>query len=204
MLKIEEIIDVPEGREIKRAIAVKMVILGFKTKGICDLLDVSDSFVSKWKIIYENEGADGLRLHYKGGVGFLTESQRNQILFHLKDKPHYSVEELRDLIERRYGVVYQSKQSYYDILKEAGLSWHRTQAVNPKRDEDQVLLKREEIKKNWTTVETRLLKVNLLFMLRMNVICYGAIARDMSGAGAAKGRKSRLGTSRKDRLTTGR
>ena len=108
---------------------------------------MSDSFVSKWKTIYENEGAGGLRLRYKGGAGFLTASQRNQILFHLKDKPHYSVEELRDLIERRYGVVYQSKQSYYDLLKEAGLSWHRTQAVNPKRDETQVLLKREEIKK---------------------------------------------------------
>jgi putative transposase len=65
----------------------------------------------------------------------------------LKDKPHYSVEELRDLIECRYGVVYQSKQSYYDLLKEAGLSWHQTQAVNPKRDEGQVWLKREAIKK---------------------------------------------------------
>ena len=147
MSKLEDIIDVPEGREIKRAIAVKMVDLGFKTKDICDLLDVSDSFVSKWKTVYENEGADGLRLRYKGGAGFLSESQRNQIIFHLKDKPHYSVEELRDLIERRYGVVYQSKQSYYDLLKEAGLSWHRTQAMNPKRDETRVLLKREEIKK---------------------------------------------------------
>lgn len=61
------------------------------------------------------------------------------------------MEELRDLIERRYGVVYQSKQSYYDLLKAAGLSWHRTQTVNPKRDEGQVLLKREAIKKNWTS-----------------------------------------------------
>jgi putative transposase len=103
--------------------------------------------VSKWKTIYENEGANGLRLHYKGGTGFLTESQRDEIFFHLKDKPHYSVEELRDLIECRYGVVYQSKQSYYDLLKEAGLSWHQTQAVNPKRDEGQVWLKREAIKK---------------------------------------------------------
>ena len=34
-------------------------------------------------------------------------------------------------IKRRYNIVYQSKQSYYDILKDAGLSWHRTQAVNP-------------------------------------------------------------------------
>ena len=90
MLKLEEIIDAAEGREIKRAIAVKMVLLGFKTKDICDLLEVSDAFVSKWKIIYENEGAGGLRLHYKGGPKFLTDSQRREICFHLRDKPHYS------------------------------------------------------------------------------------------------------------------
>ena len=155
MLKLEEIIDSPEGREIERAIAVKMVLRGFKTKDICGLLEVSDSFVSKWKTIYENEGANGLRLHYQGGTGFLTESQRDELFFHLRGKPHYSVEELRDWIERRYGVVYQSKQSYYDLLKEAGLSWHQTQAINPKRDEGQVALKREEIKKNLRTVRQR-------------------------------------------------
>ena len=33
------------------------------------------------------------------------------------------------------------------MLKEAGLRWHQTQAINPERDEGQVLLKREEIKK---------------------------------------------------------
>jgi putative transposase len=147
MLNLEDIINSSEGREIKRAIAVKMTIQGFKTKDICDLLEVSDSFVSKWKTIYENEGADGLKLHYRGSAGFLTEQQRDTILFYLKDKTHYSVEALRDLIEHWYGVVYQSKQSYYDLLKDAGLSWHQTEAVNPKRKETEVLLKREEIKK---------------------------------------------------------
>lgn len=155
MLELEDIIDSPEGLEIKRALAVKMIIHDFKTKEICFLLDVSDSFVSKWKTIYENEGAEGLRLKYKGGTGFLTEAQRFEIFFHLKNKPYYSVEELRDLIEHRYGVVYQSKPSYYDMLKEAGLSWHQTQAINPKRDEGQVLLKREAIKKNLRSVRPR-------------------------------------------------
>ncbi|MDS4027629.1 MAG: winged helix-turn-helix domain-containing protein [Candidatus Contendobacter sp.] len=116
-------------------------------KDIGDLLEVSDSFVSKWKTIYENAGAGGLRLHYKGGPRFLTDAQRREICLHLRDKPHYGVEELRDWIEQRYNVVYQSKPSYYDILKEAGLSWHRTQAVNPKKEENLVLLKREETKK---------------------------------------------------------
>jgi putative transposase len=155
MLTLDDIIDAPEGREIKRAIAVKMNALGFKTTDICDVLEVSDSFVSKWKTIYENEGAGALRLHYKGGTGFLTEVQRQEIICFIRSKPQFSLEDLRDFIETRYGVVYQSKQSYYDLLKEAGLSWHRSQAVNPRRDEDRVLLKREEIKKNWRAVNQK-------------------------------------------------
>lgn len=44
-----------------------------------------------------------------------------------------------------YQVVYKSKQSYYDLLKEGGLSWKKTEKVNPKRDEAVVEKKREEI-----------------------------------------------------------
>ena len=146
MSTLQEIIDSTESLEFKRAVAVKMVLSDFKMKDICDLLNVSDSFVSKWKIIYENEGGDGLKVNYKGGKGFLTEDQRYEIIFHIKNQPYYSVEELRDYIERHYGVVYESKQSYYDLLKEGGLSWHQTQAVNPKRDPAQVELRRKEIK----------------------------------------------------------
>jgi len=147
MSTLEDIIGAPENLEVKRALAVKMFIFDFKTEDICTLLNVSDSFVSKWKIVYENEGASALKVNYQGGTGFLTEEQRIQILLHLENKSHCSVEELRDYIESHFGVVYQSKQSYYDLLKAGGLSWHRTQAVNPKREEAQVLQRREEIKK---------------------------------------------------------
>ena len=146
-MELEEIIDAPEGREIKRALAVKMVRLDFKTKDICDLLEVSDAFVSKWKTIYEEKGAGALRLGYRGSAGFLSESQRRKLCFYLKDKPHVSLEGLRDIIKAWYGVVYQSKQSYYDVLREAGFSWHRSQATNPKRDAEQVWHRRAELKK---------------------------------------------------------
>jgi len=146
MSSLEDIIDLPANLEMKRALAVKMILFDFKTEDICALLNVSDAFVSKWKIRFENEGAEALKLHYKGGKGFLTADQREEILFHLRMQPHYSVEELRDYIEYHYGVVYHSKQSYYDLLHEARLSWHQTQAVNPKQDDVQVLQKREEIK----------------------------------------------------------
>ena len=145
MSSLDDMIDLPANREVKRALAVKMILFDFKTEDICGLLNVSASFVSKWKIKFENEGAEALRLNYKGGTGFLTADQRDEILFHLRMQPYYSVEELRDYIEYHYGVVYHSKQSYYDLLHEAKLSWHQTQAVNPKGDDTQVLQKREEI-----------------------------------------------------------
>ncbi len=147
MSSLDDIIDLPANLEMKRALAVKMILFDFKTEDICALLNVSDSFVSKWKIRFENEGAEALQLNYQGGKGFLTADQRDEIIFHLRMQPHYSVEELRDYIEYHYGVVYQSKQSYYDLLKAGGLSWHRTQAANPNRDEAQVVQQREEIKK---------------------------------------------------------
>ena len=132
--------------EAKIAIAVNMYIKGIDTKDICNSLNVSNSFVSKWKVIYENEGSGGLRVKYEGGAGYLTEQERSDVIFHFSDKHHCSVKEVRDYIESNYGVVYRSKQSYYDIMREAGLSWHRTQAANPKRNEDKVIIKREEIK----------------------------------------------------------
>ena len=71
MSTLEDIIGAGEYLECKRAIAVKMFISNFKTEDICHLLNVSDSFVSKWKMIYENEGASGLKVNYKGGKGLM-------------------------------------------------------------------------------------------------------------------------------------
>ena len=65
------------------------------------------------------------------------------------------MEAVRDYIEERYGVVYHSKQSYYELLEAGGMSYHRSEKSNPKRDEGQVLARREEIKKNWRRVGTR-------------------------------------------------
>lgn len=124
-----------------------MCFLKGSGKNDAQTLNSSNSFVSKWKIIFENEGAGALKVNYKGGTGFLTEDQRDEIIFYLRMQSHYSVAELRDYIERHYGVIYHSKQSYYDLLKAGGLSWHQTQADNPKRDEAQVWRKREELKK---------------------------------------------------------
>jgi transposase len=147
VLTLEEMIDAKAGREIKRAVAVKMALQGFQTKDICELLEVSDAFVSKWKIIYQNQGAEGLRLHYHGSEGFLTAAQRDEVIVEWRCRTTCEVAELRDWIESRYGVVYKSKQSYYDLLAEVAMSRRKTQPENQKRDEQQVLARRDDIKK---------------------------------------------------------
>jgi len=57
---------------------------------------------------------------------------------------------VRDYVEEHFGVVYQSKQSYYDLLQLGGMSYHKSEKRNPKRDEAQVIARREEIKKKWS------------------------------------------------------
>ena len=89
MLDLDDIINSPANLEIKRALAVKMLMHDVKPKEISLLLQVSEGFVSKWKVIYEDKGAKVLRLNYIGGKEFLTKTQRLEILLHLKYEPHY-------------------------------------------------------------------------------------------------------------------
>ena len=64
MFTLDDILDSLENLEMKRAIAVKMVQCDFKAEDSCAVLNVSDSFVSKWKVIYENQGARALKVNY--------------------------------------------------------------------------------------------------------------------------------------------
>ena len=138
-----------DGREVKRAVSVKMGQQGVSPVQICQVLNVSAQYVSKWKGQYEAEGAVALRLGHRGSDGYLRGEERHELLQWIGGQETMSVEAVRDYVEARYGVVYQSKQSYYDLLEAGGMSYHRSEKGNPKRDAAQVLTRREEIKKNW-------------------------------------------------------
>ena len=150
MANLDEIINESKDvREVKRALSVKMVEQGIAPGTISELLNVSMQYVSKWKLIYQTEGTDGLALGYQGSQSYLNEGQREEVIAWINSHKTLSVEELRDYLETTYAVVYASKQSYYDLLEAGGMSYHKSQKANPKRDEAQVQAKREEIKKNW-------------------------------------------------------
>ena len=86
---------------------------------------------------------------------YLSAESREEIIRYIEECEHISTEELRDHIEKKYGVVYKSEQSYYDLLKAGGKSRNKSQKKNPKRNEERVILRREEIKKSRQNTKKR-------------------------------------------------
>lgn len=125
----------PDPRELKRALAVQMVQQGYLYTDIQAVLQVSLGFITKWKQSYEGNGIEGLRL---GRKSYLTEEQRQAVLVWLQQKQSWQLLELVEHVDQQYGVMFASKQSYYDLFHAAGISWKKTQQRNPKRDLDLV------------------------------------------------------------------
>ena len=148
--------ETKDARELKRALSVQMVVEGMATADIGELLHVTPRYVRKWCGRYETGGVGALGVGYRGSERYLSVEQRQEIEDWLGAQETVTVAEVRDYIEAHYGIVYQSKQSYYDLLEAGGLSYHRTEKGNPKRNDAQVLARREEIKKNWRRVGRRL------------------------------------------------
>jgi len=144
--------------ELIRTLALKMQEAEIPNDKICQVLSVSKAFLSKWKRKYKEEGISCLPSQYKGRPSYLSPEQRAEIIEHLSLQLHYSLADLVKYIEDKYNVFFKSKQSYYDLLSAGGLSWHKTQKSNPKRDEQALLAKRAAIKKNWIRKGKRLKK----------------------------------------------
>lgn len=133
----------PDARELKRAIAVKMAIENEPYSNITKLLGMHKSCITTWKQRFSDQGLDGIKLSYKGASSYLTPEQISETITWLKTKDYWSLDELVNYLDENYGVIYQSKQSYYDLLSSAGISWKRTQKINPKYNPDLVKKKRE-------------------------------------------------------------
>ena len=148
MVGLDEIINgCRDAREVKRALCVKMSLGLLPVSQICGLLNVSAAFVSKWRGIYEAQGAEGLGLGYGGGQSLLTPEQRAAVIAWIQGQDTVQVAQVRDYVQEHHGVSYKSPQSYYELMHEAGLSYHKSEKVNPRRDEEQVQQRRAEIKK---------------------------------------------------------
>ncbi len=132
----------PEARELKRALAVKMALQGELYSNITKLLGMHKSCITIWKKKFEAKGLDGIKLGYQGSSSYLTPEQRVETITMLQPKNYWNFDELVTYLDERYGVVYKSKQSYYELLSAAGISWKKSQKINPSANPE--LVKKSE------------------------------------------------------------
>ena len=125
-MTLEELItSQPDPRELKRALAVKMRIQGMKHREIQDILGVHSSYISRWSKSYREQGVEGIRIKHRGSCGYLNQKERIAVKNWIKQKKQRTLWDVIEHIEQNYKVVYRSMQSYYELLKSAGMSWHK-------------------------------------------------------------------------------
>ncbi|MEG4288026.1 IS630 family transposase [Microcoleus sp. C2C3] len=134
-----------DARELKRAIAVRMALSGNIYHEISKVLGVSNFFIGYSKKQFKTKGIAGIKLEHKGSKGYLTARQNTEVIEWLKNKQSRNLDELVTYLEREFGVIYKSKQSYYELFERAKISWKKTQKTNPKFDKELVKKNPEEI-----------------------------------------------------------
>ena len=139
----------PDAREVKKALAVKLVYQDYLYEEIQKILDVSLGSITGWKQAYEKHRINGLRLNHKGRKGYLSAEEREQVLNWLQTKDYWELGELEYKLAFEYDVIYESKQSYYDLFNAAGISWKKTTKRNPKADPNAVAVKKKRLKHCW-------------------------------------------------------
>lgn len=131
----------PDSRELKRALAVKFAIDGWDYQSISEALNVSKSFISKWKKRFVAAGVEGLKLSYKGGKGYLTKKEKQEVIAWLQKQSDWSLYELKKYLIEEYNVVFKSASSYYYLLADARNSLDKTKKNNPDDQEGELLEK---------------------------------------------------------------
>ena len=133
-----------DAREYKRAMAVKLLLLEFEPRDIAELLQVTASFVSKWKKLCFEYGVAVFVIKYHGYQGYLTSEQRQSITERIKTQHIANIDDLIAFIRTTYRIEFKSRQSYYDLFAEAGITWKRAQSQHPDKDLERIAIKKRD------------------------------------------------------------
>lgn len=129
----------------KRGEAVRLRLLGFSYNEIQEILQVSSSFIAKSQRKFFERGAEGLKLEYKGSTSYLTPAQKEEVKEWLSRPERRNISELERHLIEVYEVIFKSRQSYYQLLKDSRLTWQKGNRENPRKNPEKIAEKNQEI-----------------------------------------------------------
>jgi len=83
-----------DGRQVKKALAVKLIYQDYRYEDITTILEVSMGALSKWKQAYDRAGLAGFRPQHKGRQSYLTMEAKEAVLQWLQTKKIWELSEL--------------------------------------------------------------------------------------------------------------
>ena len=85
-------------------------------------------------------------LKYHGYQGYLTSEQRQSIIEWIKAQKIRNIDDLIAFIRTTYRIEFKSRQSYYDLVTAAGVTWKRAQSQHPDKDLDRIATKKKRLR----------------------------------------------------------
>lgn len=133
--------------ECLRIQAVLMRKLKQKRSVIAMVMGKSMSVVEDWITAYNHHGLSALRTHVpkRNNRAALSARQRKHLIRVLKRKPcdvgigeeeYWTMAAIRQMVERKTGVVYRSINSYRKLLSEAGMSYQKVEFVDKHQNKE--------------------------------------------------------------------
>lgn len=149
------------GREKIRFEAVWLLARGYKRKEVLTILGISQQALGSWVTQYHKLGLSGLNNRPQPGNHHkLTKVQKDQPKSIVTtqtpqksglDGQFWSIESLAQLVNQKFGVNYQSKESYRALFHYCGFSFHKPRKVNLRQSEHMQVRFEETLKKDLRT-----------------------------------------------------
>ena len=61
----------------------------------------------------------------------------------MRAQVYLRLSDLQKYLKKQYDVVFESNQSYYNLLKEAGITWKKLTHINPAKNDELVKAKQK-------------------------------------------------------------
>jgi len=145
--------------ELRHLQGVRLYGSGVELHAILDIVGCSESSLREWVTTYKRKGIEGLRPGWDGkNANKLSDAQRTELAQKLHnyrpdqvlgshervtDTPFWTVEDLRQVVQKWYRVTYKDNGSLRNLFKRCGFSYHKAEAVYKSRPSERELMEFE-------------------------------------------------------------
>ncbi len=114
--------------------AILLLNRGWSYQQVADALFLDDQTIRRYENSYQQKGLDALKhSHYKGGLGYLTKAQEQELSEHLDTHFYRKAKEIVAYIEKTYLVSY-SEKGITHLLERLGFVYKKPKRVPGKAD----------------------------------------------------------------------